>query len=290
MRFVTAALIFVAMLLAVPALAQKPLTDKPGAKDPAMFTRMPGYFLSSSNAVNEKQFDFYEFTVTQGKTYPRERVEGHKIVYDYSFDRSTGAPPSGLQIVRNYQNATKKLGGEILYDSTTMKATYDRTTLRLKKDGKEVWAEVLVRGGTYYLTIVEREAMQQDVLADAEAFKAGLTQNGHVEVPGIYFDFNKADIKPESETALNEVAKLLQGDASLRVWVVGHTDNVGSAESNVTLSNARALAVVKALADRKIAAARLAAKGVGPFAPVASNATEEGRAKNRRVELVAQGK
>lgn len=289
MRFASAALILFAVLVSVPSIAQKPLTDKPGVKDPAIFTRMPGYFLSSANAVTEKQFDFFDFTVTQGKTYPRERIEGHKVVYDYTFDRSAGAPPSGLQIARNYQNAIKKLGGEILYDGPSLKATYDRTTLRLKKDGKETWAEILVRGGSYYLTIVERQSMQQDVVADAQAFKDGLAQNGHVEVPGIYFDFNKAEIKPESEPALNELVKLLQADTSLRIWVVGHTDSVGSAEGNVTLSNARAQAVVKALVEKKIAAMRLAAKGVGPFAPVASNATEDGRAKNRRVELVAQG-
>ena len=79
---------------------------------------------------------------------------------------------------------------------------------------------------------------------------------------------------------------MLQANAALKVWVVGHTDNVGSAESNLTLSGARAAAVVKALALRGIGANRLAPHGAGPYAPVASNRTEAGRAKNRRVELV----
>ncbi len=281
--------VIVALLLSAAAmLAQRPLVDKPGVKDPVLFTRMPQYFLSSANAVTEKQYDYYEFTVSHGKTATRERVEGHKIVYDYTFDRSSGAQPSGLQIARNYQNAAKKLGGEILYDGPSVRDNYDRTTLRIKKEGKEIWAEVMNRGGSYYLTIVERQGMQQDVVANAQAFKDGLTQNGHVEIPGIFFDFNKSEIKPESEAAIAEVAKLLEGDKTLKVWVVGHTDNVGSADTNVTLSNARAQSVMKALVQKNISPTRLAAKGVGPFAPVASNATEEGRAKNRRVELVAQ--
>jgi outer membrane protein OmpA-like peptidoglycan-associated protein len=130
--------------------------------------------------------------------------------------------------------------------------------------------------------------MQQDVAANADALKNGLAQNGHVEVPGIYFDFNKSDLKPESKPALDELVKLLQADPSLRVWVVGHTDNVGSAETNLTLSKARAASVIGALTAAGIALARLAPFGNGPYAPVSTNATDEGRAKNRRVELVAQ--
>jgi OmpA-OmpF porin, OOP family len=85
------------------------------------------------------------------------------------------------------------------------------------------------------------------------------------------------------------VAKLLKANPALKVWVVGHTDNVGPAETNVTLSKARAASVVKALSQKNGAdGKRLAPYGVGPYAPVATNATEEGRAHNRRVELVAQ--
>ncbi|MBZ5628087.1 MAG: OmpA family protein [Acidobacteriia bacterium] len=130
--------------------------------------------------------------------------------------------------------------------------------------------------------------MQQDVVANAAAFQSGLKENGHVEVPGIFFDFGKSEIKPESEPALKEVAKLLQSNPALKVWVVGHTDNVGSVDGNMTLSGARAAAVVKALVQKGIDARRLAPHGAGPYAPVASNASDGGRAHNRRVELVAQ--
>jgi outer membrane protein OmpA-like peptidoglycan-associated protein len=125
-------------------------------------------------------------------------------------------------------------------------------------------------------------------VADAAALRSGLNENGHVEVPGIFFDFGKADVKPESEPALKELTAMLQANAAVKVWVVGHTDNVGSMESNMALSGTRAAAVVKALVQRGIGGARLAPHGAGPYAPIASNATEEGRARNRRVELVAQ--
>jgi outer membrane protein OmpA-like peptidoglycan-associated protein len=90
------------------------------------------------------------------------------------------------------------------------------------------------------------------------------------------------------EAASHATCEVVERGPALRVWVVGHTDYVGTAEFNVTLSNARAAAVVKALAAAGIDPKRLTPHGDGPFAPVAANTTDEGRARNRRVELVAQ--
>ena len=112
---------------------------------------------------------------------------------------------------------------------------------------------------------------------------------GHVPVYGIYFDVDKAELKPESASALQEMAKLLEQQPRLHVAIVGHTDNVGTLEHNLVLSERRADAVVRALVSQyRIDASRLMPKGVGPLAPVMSNAAEAGRAKNRRVELVAR--
>ncbi len=106
---------------------------------------------------------------------------------------------------------------------------------------------------------------------------------------GIYFDTDKAELKPESEPTLVEISKLLKADAKLKLFVVGHTDNVGTFDHNLKLSQASAAAVVAALTKKHgVAAARLTPFGAGPTSPVASNAAEAGRAKNRRVELVAQ--
>jgi OOP family OmpA-OmpF porin len=278
------------MLAASTASGQKAsIQDRPGFKDPGLFARMPGYFLSERSSFKESRFDSYTFRVRRGTRDASERIEGHLLVYSYVFDRSSGKPrASPLQIARNYQNAAVAVGGEVLYDGQDAYAT---TTLRVARNGQESWAEVRTVGDGlgYYVTIVERQAMAQEVVADAEALGRGLTASGHVEVPGILFDFNKAEIKPESEPALQQVAKLLQASPSLNVWVVGHTDWVGSSEANDALSGARAAAVVKALTQQfGIDPKRLAPHGVGPFAPVSTNATEEGRAKNRRVELVAQ--
>ena len=290
MRFPTITLFSALVLAAGVAAAQKaPLKDLPGFKDPALFTRMPGYFLDYSGSVRESQFDAYEFWVQKGAKPEKQQIEGHKIVYFYRFDASAGqVPPSQLQIQRNYHNATLKAAGKVLYEEG-LRSAYFTATFLIARDGRETWAEFKSGGGmAYYLTIVEREAMKQDVVANADAMKSGLAESGHVEVQGIFFDFNKSEIKPESQPALQEVVKLLQASPALRVWVVGHTDNVGTAEFNVTLSSARASAVAKALVAAGIDARRLTPHGDGPFAPVATNTTEEGRARNRRVELVAQ--
>jgi OmpA-OmpF porin, OOP family len=277
------------LFAAWPGLAAPKMTDFAGYKDPTMFTRLPNYYLAASSSVVEKQFDGYEFQVAEGKKVTKVRVEGHYVQYYYYYDAGAGAVPSALQVIRNYQNAAAKIGAQMLYESVSPGSAL-RTTLKLVKDGRETWAEVMSgNGASYYLRIVERQVMEQQVTASAEALQSGLKQNGHVEVPGIFFDFGKAELRPESEPALQEVAKVLKASPSTRVWVVGHTDYVGSAEGNVTLAQARAAAVVKALTQKHaIDSSRLSPYGVGPYSPVASNAEEAGRAKNRRVELVAQ--
>ncbi len=165
-----------------------------------------------------------------------------------------------------------------------------RQTLLLKKDAKEVWVEVWAEfTGKYGFVIVEKAAMAQDIVANADAFSNDLKTTGRAAVYGIYFDTGKSEIKPESENAIGEIARLLKGDAGLNVYVVGHTDNVGGLDANVKLSQSRAEAVVQALVrSHGVPVSRLKSFGVGPCAPVAPNDTEEGKAKNRRVELVKQ--
>jgi outer membrane protein OmpA-like peptidoglycan-associated protein len=127
------------------------------------------------------------------------------------------------------------------------------------------------------------------VTVNAEVLAEDIAKRGHVSVYGIYFDTGKADVKLESEPTLKEIARLLQQNPKLNLYVVGHTDNVGTLSSNMELSKLRAEAVVKVLISKhRIDTKRLHPVGVGPLAPVASNKTEEGRAKNRRVELVEQ--
>jgi outer membrane protein OmpA-like peptidoglycan-associated protein len=136
------------------------------------------------------------------------------------------------------------------------------------------------------VAIVERKALDVKAgLLPAEEMKRELDSRGHVALY-INFDFNKADIKPDSQPLINEVVKLLNENSGLRLSVEGHTDNVGTPDYNHQLSTARAQAVVEALTAKGIENSRLKAVGHGQNAPIADNNSEEGKAKNRRVELV----
>jgi outer membrane protein OmpA-like peptidoglycan-associated protein len=148
----------------------------------------------------------------------------------------------------------------------------------------------IVNRTTVAVGIVERAAMDTGmVTVDASAMSAALEEGGRVAIYGIYFDTNKADLKPESAAALKEIATLLQREPALKLLVVGHTDSVGDYTANLVLSDKRAASVIQALTTTHgVAAARLRPAGAGMMSPVATNETEEGRAKNRRVELVRQ--
>jgi OOP family OmpA-OmpF porin len=138
--------------------------------------------------------------------------------------------------------------------------------------------------------IVEPRAMERRmVVVSAAEISGKVMSEGKAVFYGIQFDFDRANIKSESEPQLAEMAKFMQGNPSTRVFIIGHTDNKGTLDYNLGLSNRRAAAVVQALAGRYgVDRKRLTPRGLGPLAPVASNRTEEGQAKNRRVEMVEQ--
>ena len=267
-------MLFASSLTAGVALAQ---TDIQGSKDHPLITRMPGYYIGQYTV---SEFAGFDPTVIGGKD-----VHWEGKVYSYGYERQEGGRAiSMLQVVRNYEAAIKKAGGKVLGGDER------RVAAEIRKNGTVtgVYVEAHNDGRNYDLTIVESQAMQQEVVADAKVMRSDLADTGKTIVPGIYFDTASATIKPESEPALAEMVKLLNGSPALKVYVVGHTDSVGSLESNLKLSSDRAASVVKAIAARGIAGSRLKSAGVGPYSPVASNDTEEGRAKNRRVELVKQ--
>ncbi len=267
-----------ALLVATAAgvLAQQP--DKAGCKDHPLFTRMPGYWIDN---CKQTQFDSRAFEVGQGK---KTEVEGRFWEVTYYPDSALTAKPSELQITRNYENAVQKLGGTIVWSRRGL------DTLKVTKDGKEFWIEVWADfTGKHGLRIIQRDAMKQDVVANADVFSNDLRATGHAAVYGITFDTDSAGIKPESAQAIAEIAKLLQADKNLKIFVVGHTDTSGAVDHNLKLSQDRAQSVMQALVrDHGIAAGRLRAYGCGAYAPVASNDNEDGKAKNRRVELVKQ--
>jgi len=140
------------------------------------------------------------------------------------------------------------------------------------------------------LQILEEKPMETGkvkVDIDAQAMADDIDEKGSVRVYGIHFDTDKATIKEKSESTLAEIAALLEQESDLRLLVVGHTDAVGEKEYNMDLSEKRAEAVEAFLvSEHGISENRLIPHGVGPLAPVSSNEDEDGRAQNRRVELV----
>lgn len=255
--------------------------DVAGSKDHPLFNRLPNYLISY---YKDNEFDVYkQFKDSKGK---KMTVEGRYIRIDYRIRKEMKNKAfSSIAIIRNYTNALKKIGGVVLREEL------GNAYMKFEKDGRRTWIRVSTAhgGNRYYLYIIEEKKMEQSIVADATSMAMTIGNTGRVALYGIYFDTDKSEVKAESAPTLKEIAKLLQQEKKLKLYVVGHTDNVGDFTYNMKLSRARADAVVKALVSEYGAdAKRLKPDGVGPLSPVASNKTEDGRAKNRRVELVEQ--
>lgn len=264
------------LVIALPSAAQ---SDKGGCKDHPLFpTRMPGYTIRDCKT---EAFGRYEFRTPNARE--KVPVEGKFTFLTYGIANRKDEP-SAIAVVRNYENAILKAGGKVLNAAPTWWVNG-----KIAKDGQEVWVEAERGNGLIWLRIVEKQGMQQFIVADAAAMGGDLKATGHVAIYGIYFDTNKAEVKADSKPALEEIAKLLKKEPGLKLKVVGHTDATGSHDANMKLSQARGEAVVQALVSQHgIVPSRLKGHGVGPLCPVATNDTEEGKAKNRRVELVKE--
>ena len=270
-----------ALALSVPTLFAAPPKgkfDKPGSQDHVLFTRMPGFTI---DRYKTSDFDREEFTVKGAKKDEKQVVEGKKTFLAYTLTKGANMP-TPLEVVRNHIQAIKKVGGDVMWEKGSSGSA---VTLRLKKGSAETWAYVYAYGGckSYHLTIVEKGQMEQKV--SSNAILDALNKDGFIALD-IHFDTAKAIIKSDSVAQVDEIASLLKGNPKLKLSIEGHTDNTGTPEGNRKLSDERAKAVREALMTKGIEAARLQSKGFGQDKPVADNRTEEGRAKNRRVELV----
>jgi outer membrane protein OmpA-like peptidoglycan-associated protein len=282
------------LFAAAPAVAE----DESGCSDHPLFNRFPQTRLAGCERI---QFDMRGFPTGKADADRNTRtVEVEGAVTWLSYELVEGSPmPSGLQIMRNFENAARKAGASIEgqypgwcpanYDGEKMPRMGNgclsyALTMKFVRGDRETWAflQASEREGAYLLTIVEREAMKQDIAASEIADK--LAKDGFVALY-VNFDTGKSTIKPDSARTLDDAAGALKLQATLRIEIGGHTDNVGTPESNMKLSRERAQAVMDALVQRGIDAGRMTAKGYGQTVPVADNRTEEGRAKNRRVEL-----
>lgn len=310
------------------SLVQAKAADLAGGKDHTLISRFAGSQLDGYQELAfERGTFFLPDAAAPAKELDRDKpllVEGKVTRLLYIAPK--GKTP--LEVHRNYQQALQSAGATIktAVDGRGAwwepRAHWQANFERLKfqgqwaadvspfwRDGLYVYG-VISRGGSVWhvsvvtaqvfgvqepqaavaVQIVEPVAMQTgQVLVNAAALRQGLDTEGRIALYGVYFDTGKSALKPESKAQLDEMAKLLQASAALRVFIVGHTDNQGALDANLALSRARAQAVVDALVKGyKIDPQRLSAAGVANHAPVASNASEAGRARNRRVELVAQ--
>ena len=269
------ALVLVYSLIAVPArlIAQEDAPqDAEGCKDSPIITRMPG---STIHSCENKEYEQVKMPVAKNKDgeVTEKTLEGEFHSWDYG----TREGVSEIQVFRNFETALKQAGMKIVYEDSPATITANKG---------DTWYWLQNSGSYYYQTLLTVKSMQQEVMADASSIADELSKSGHIALYGIHFETAKATILPDSETVLAEVAKMLQQNRDVKVSIEGHTDNVGSAAANQTLSEKRAQAVVAWLSSHGIEGSRLQAKGWGASKPVDDNATEDGRAKNRRVELV----
>ncbi len=258
-----------------PGLAQ----DVEGSKDHPMFSRMPGYQINSYDAQDFAAFDF--------QLDPGKKVEGRYWRIEYGMKE--GAKKVGpLQIARNYTNLLVKQGGKRLLENVSPGG--GTTVAQLALPGKpQLWVQLDINneGEQFFLVVVEEAAMEQKVEFTPSEMAAVLKATGSISLHNILFDTGKSTLQAGSSDALVPVGELLKGDPSLRLEIQGHTDKVGSAAANLKLSQDRA-ATVKAylVQNAGVDAARLTTTGLGDTKPVGDNATDAGRAQNRRVVLV----
>ena len=266
------ALAFALVVLCRPASAQ----DPEPAKDHPSVPRFPGMVMVNAEVTD---FDGFDFDISDdGKTH---RAEGKS--WDFLYVLNDGARhPSRLEVIRNYANQFTARGGKLLFQNT-----YDATMMMPLGTG-ERWLHLSMPDSAdrILMRIIDTAAMEQKVEFSADEMAAQAASTGTITLHGILFDTAKTDIKPESGPVLDEVAAMMKKNAALKFNIVGHTDNVGAKPANLTLSKGRAASVKAALVSRGVEAARLTSDGMGDSQPVADNATEDGRAQNRRVELV----
>lgn len=303
--------------------------DISGARDHPLVGRYEGssivYYKSSDfdQATLLRAPHDYAAVLEKGNTKDRSApewltAEGRRTEIRYALpdDRSS------LEVIRNFEASLKARGmavvfscsdanclggalrdlyllGEQLDPTNPVSTSYAQharylLAMRERGDGTD-YVSILVGEDQQYrsafVEVLESKAMEEGKITrvTAEDMQSAFARGASVSLYGIRFDFDKASLRPESRAALDEIARLLGAQPGLRLKVVGHTDNRGSAEYNQDLSQRRAIAVASALVqDYGIAPARLAPEGAGMTRPVAPNDTDDARARNRRVELVAQ--
>ncbi len=261
MYFLRSGVILITMVLSAQLISIQ--AQESEYKDTPWFSGMPNYSIYEGEEV---EFDSYNFFNGKNCT----TVEGKKFKRTYAL-KEDAQKSSVIQIMRNYSNAIKSMGGTVIYEGMPQNANCaDNNGLNMVigkavKGADELWVEVVTLGGDdFYLTIILKELMKQDVTAN-DMFEA-LNRDGHIALY-INFDFGKSAIRDESKPVIDQIVQMLKSNPDLKIGVEGHTDNVGTPTSNKTLSEARAKSVVSAIVAQGISTDRLSPGGLARINP-----------------------
>jgi OmpA-OmpF porin, OOP family len=328
MKQIFLAICAITTTLASSVQAQEKTSEVPDAIDHPVISRYVGSVLQNVATSNfgELRIPASGGTYVKDKLVFEkfQRVSGKISAYFYVGPKERSA----VEVFRNYQLALAKTQFDVMYQcelqdcydalivsyrsesieplkwigsriNPNNSSSRDIRFLSAKgsRGGADVFLEVFVaepdsvwQSPVTVLLVVEAKALDVgQVVVDSAALREGLSNHGKVILSGLYFESGKTEVKPESKPQLEAMVQLLKAELALKVFIVGHTDNQGSIEFNLNLSRRRAESVVQHLIkDYQIAPGRLEARGVANFSPVAPSSDEAGRAKNRRVELVAR--
>jgi OOP family OmpA-OmpF porin len=251
----------ISLTLAPPAATPEKIADTTG--DFPYLTPLPGSKFHSGAK------DPSPFWVLPKGASVKEIVAPASLIRRYRLDGL-----SNVLFLTVYHNALTNAGWEIVDERNGADAAM---TAHYSKNGRNIWAALHNNIDGFDLSVADAGGVS--------SLTTSLTKSCHVALYGVLFDFNKSTLQPASDAVLQQVAGLLTADKALKLEVQGHTDNVGNDAYNQTLSEARAKAVMAWLAQHGVAGDRLTAKGYGKTMPVADNGNDEGRAKNRRVEI-----
>jgi len=302
-------ILVLSFVFVLPAYAD---SDAPHSSDHPMISRYPG-----SNIITyvQKDFDEYQLPLSEPKlnTYPvafekSKTLQGKLTRIGYALKPGT----STLKIYTNFDTALKKAGFKTLFscvkqacgNSSSWQGFFLNSQIWGKAESQRMLsAHKQINGQDVYVVIfvgeqgprigigvdvVEVKQMQTDLVTiDENGLQQMLDNEGKAALYGIQFETDKAVLLPSSQQTLDVIAGVLKKNPKIRVYIVGHTDDTGSNDHNMQLSNQRAQAVIQALiSQHKINQTRLTAFGVGPYAPVGNNSSEQGRQLNRRVEII----
>lgn len=271
--WLAAGVLLLGTTVAAQAQDAVPASDYPGVG------RLPGYIAQAYEVKRLASWDF------QLKGHPMS-AEGRRIDFSYTCPASaTQECASVLEVQREFQATLKNLGGEVLMQDAASAAPNAHLIGRFPANGQVVYLDVRPwnDGGAYDLTILEEKDFTPSMLGFDLSDSLG--KNGKA-ILYIKFDFDKSVLPPDATPIVQQIVSALQAQPSLQLEIDGYTDGIGNEAHNKTLSRARADAVLGAVQSAGVPAARLSSAGFGSSAPVGDNATSEGRAQNRRVELI----